>query len=97
VSADVQNAGQRTATEVVQLYVRDRVAPTSRPVRELKGFSRITLEPGEHRAVEFSVDANDLGSYDPKMVWIVPAGTYDVWIAPNAGEGVQSTFQINAR
>ncbi|HEX4424762.1 MAG TPA: beta-glucosidase BglX [Terriglobales bacterium] len=97
VTADVKNAGQRVATEVVQFYVHDRVAPTSRPVRELKGFSRITLSPGEHKTVEFSVDAKDLGSYDPSMNWIVPPGAYDVWIAPNAIEGVQGEFQISAK
>jgi beta-glucosidase len=83
VSADIQNTGTREGTEVVQLYVHDRVAPTSRPVRELKGFERITLSPGEHKTVAFSVKANDLGSYDPAMHWIVPTGTYDVWVAPD--------------
>jgi beta-glucosidase len=97
VSAEVQNVGSRAGTEVVQLYVRDQVAPTSRPVRELKGFARVTLAPGEHKTVEFSVDANDLGSYDPQMKWLVPAGTYDVWVAPNAKEGVHGTFEVESK
>jgi beta-glucosidase len=97
VTANVENSGQRAGTEVVQLYVRNRVAPTSRPVRELKGFSRVTLAPGERKTVEFSVSANDLGSYDPRMVWAVPPGTYDVWVAPNAVEGVQATFQVEGK
>jgi beta-glucosidase len=97
VTAEVQNVGQRAGTEVVQFYVHDRVAPTSRPIRELKGFSRITLAPGEHRSVEFSIDASELGSYDPNMNWVVPPGAYDVWIAPNAVEGVQGEFQISAK
>jgi len=94
VSAQIENTGKRDGTEVVQLYVRDRVAPTSRPVRELKGFQRITLGAGEHKTVEFTVKANDLGSYDPAMHWIVPAGTYDVWVAPDASSGVQATFAV---
>ncbi len=94
VSAEIENTGKREGTEVVQLYVRDRVAPTSRPVRELKGFQRITLGTGEHKTVEFTVKANDLGSYDPAMHWIVPAGTYDVWVAPDASSGVQATFAV---
>jgi beta-glucosidase len=94
VTAEIANDGQRAGTEVVQLYVRDRVGPTSRPVRELKGFSRVTLAPGEHKTVEFSVNANDLGSYDPAMKWVVPAGTYDVWVAPNAIEGIAGEFQV---
>jgi beta-glucosidase len=94
VSADIANTGKREGTEVVQLYVRDRVAPTSRPVRELKGFQRLTLAAGEHKRVEFSVNANDLGSYDPEMHWIVPSGTYDVWVASDSASGIQSTFEV---
>ncbi len=94
VSADIANEGKREGTEVVQLYVHDRIAPTSRPVRELKGFSRVTLGPGEHKKVEFSVNANDLGSYDLSMKWVVPQGAYDVWVAPNAVEGEKAEFQV---
>lgn len=94
VSATVENTGKREGTEVVQLYVHDRVAPTSRPVRELKGFQRVTLAPGEHKTVDFAVKANDLGSYDPEMHWIVPSGTYDLWIAPDAVSGVTGTFEV---
>ena len=97
IRADVHNSGSRAGTEVVQLYVHDRVAPTSRPIRELKGISRVTLGPGESKAVEFSVNGSDLGSYDPKMSWVVPAGTYDVWVAPNASEGVQGTFELTGK
>jgi beta-glucosidase len=94
VSADIQNTGAREGTEVVQLYVHDRVAPTSRPVRELKGFQRVSLAPGEHKTVEFAVKATDLGSYDPAMHWIIPSGTYDVWVAPDSASGIQGTFEV---
>jgi len=94
VSAEIGNSGNREATEVVQLYVHDRVAPTSRPVRELKGFERVTLRPGESKTVSFRVKENDLGSYDPQMRWIVPSGTYDVWVAPDSAHGVQGTFEV---
>jgi beta-glucosidase len=94
VSAEIENTGKRAATEVVQLYVHDRVAPTSRPVRELKGFERVSLAPGEHKTVEFAVKANDIGSYDPAMHWIVPTGTYDVWVAPDSASGIQGTFDV---
>ena len=96
VQAELQNVGWRAGTEVAQLYVHDRVAPTSRPVRELKGFQRITLKPGEKRTVEFTLNAKDLGSYDDDLRWVVPPGKYDVWIAPNAAEGVHGTFQIGS-
>jgi beta-glucosidase len=94
VSAEVRNEGARDGTEVVQLYVRDRIAPTSRPVRELKAFTRVNLAPGQSKTVEFSVEASDVGSYDPGMHWIVPTGTYDVWVAPNAAEGIQGQFVV---
>jgi beta-glucosidase len=94
VSADIANTGKREGTEVVQLYIHDRLAPTSRPVRELKGFQRVALAPGEHKQVDFTVDANDLGSYDPQMHWIVPASTYDVWVAPDSASGIQGTFEV---
>lgn len=94
VSAEVENTGAREATEVVQLYVHDRVGLTSRPVRELKGFERVTLRPGEHKTVDFTVKANDLGSYDPQMRWVVNPGTYDVWIAPDSARGVQGSFEV---
>jgi beta-glucosidase len=94
VSAEIENTGKREGTEVVQLYVHDRVAPTSRPVRELEGFQRITLAPGEHKMVEFTVQAQDLGSYDPDMHWIIPTGTYDVWVAPDAISGMAGTFEV---
>jgi beta-glucosidase len=94
VSAKIENTGKRAATEVVQLYVHDRVAPTSRPVRELKGFQRVSLAPGEHKTVEFAVKANNIGSYDPAIHWIVPTGTYDVWVAPDSASGIQGTFEM---
>lgn len=94
VTADVQNAGKRAGTEVAQLYVHTRLAPTSRPVRELKGFSRVTLAPGESKSVEFAIKASDLGSYDPQMSWVIPTGTWDVWVAPNAIEGIAGTFEV---
>ena len=98
VEATVQNTGQRAGTEVAQLYIHDRVAPRSPRVRELKGFQRVTLQPGESKQVEFTVKGQDLGSYDTNMRWGVPPGTFDVWVAPNAAaEGAAGTFQVTAK
>ena len=94
VQTEIENVGKRSGTEVVQLYVHDRVGPTSRPVRELKGFQRVALQPGEKKTVTFSVKAEDLGTYDARMQWVVPSGTYDVWVAPNSAEGIQGTFNV---
>ena len=94
VTAEIGNSRNREATEVVQLYVHNLVAPTSRPVRELKGFERVTLRPGESKTVSFSVNENDLGFYDPEMHWIVSPGTYDVWVAPDSASGIHGTFEV---
>ena len=96
VSAEITNTGKIFGTEVVQLYVHDRVAPTSRPVRELKGFERVSLQPGEHKKVEFVVAAKELGSYDSDLKWVAPVGVFDVWVAPNSAEGIAGTFEVVA-
>jgi beta-glucosidase len=95
VSAEIENRGTRAGTEVAQLYVHDPATSTSRPVRELKGFERITLQPGERRRVEFRLEPNELGSYDAQMHWVVPHGVYDVWIAPDATGGIHGTFTVD--
>jgi beta-glucosidase len=96
VEAELQNTGRRTGTEVVQLYAHNRVGPISPPVRELRGFQRITLRPGEKKTVRFAINTNDLGVYDSHQRRVIPSGLYDVWIAPNSAEGVSSTFSVSS-
>ena len=96
VQAELQNTGPRTGTEVVQLYVHDRVGPTSPRVRELQGFQSITLKPGEKKTVRFAINTNDLGVYDRHQRRVIPSGLYDVWIAPNSAEGVSGTFSVSS-
>jgi len=93
VSADVRNAGQRAGDEIVQLYVRDLVASISRPVKELKGFRRITLGAGEKRRVEFTITRNDLQFWSDHG-WTVEPGTFKVWIGPSSVEGLEGTFEV---
>ena len=91
----VQNTGQAIATDVVQLYIHERVGPTSPRVRQLKGIVRVTLRPAQSKTVVFDETAEMLATYDPKMKRVIPAGTYDIWVAPNAGaKGVAGTFQV---
>jgi beta-glucosidase len=97
VEVEIENTGGRAGTEVVQLYVHDRVAPLARPVRELKGFQRVYLKPGEKKTVIFTVKVEDLGFYDAKLHRVEPAGEYDVWVAPNSAEGIQATIRIQAK
>lgn len=94
VSVDVENVGKRAGDEVVQLYIRDVAASISRPVKELKGFERITLGPREKKRVEFVLDAEHLGFYNRKMRFVVEPGEFKVMVGPNSEDLIESTFQV---
>ena len=87
VSATIANTGTRAAEEVVQLYIHDRTASITRPVRELKGFRKIALKPGERRTVTFTLTRSDLMFVGPEGQWTAEPGLFDVWIAPSAEAG----------
>ena len=90
-TADVENTGTRAGDEVVQLYVHQRYGSTSRPVRELKGFQKISLQPGEKKTVSFTLKRSDLSywsSADRK--WVKDVTDFDLWI------GDDSTAQLHA-
>jgi beta-glucosidase len=89
----VTNSGSREGTDVVQLYVRDEVASVSRPVRELKAFRRVTLKPGESRAVDLRVAIRDLWFYGLDMKPVVEPGTFRVFVGPNSAEGLEASFE----
>src|SRR5205809_683992 len=89
----VTNSGSREGTEVVQLYVRDEVASVSRPVRELKAFRRVTLKPGESRAVDLRVAVRDLWFIGLDMKPVVEPGTFRVYVGPNSAEGLEASFE----
>ena len=96
VSATVANEGERPGVEIVQLYVRDLVAEVTRPVRELKGFRRVSLAPGERRRVRFTVAATSLGFHGLDMAYRVEAGDFHVWIGPDSSRGLQGAFTVVA-
>jgi beta-glucosidase len=93
-SAEITNTGDRSGTEVVQLYVRDLVGAVTRPVKELKGFQRVTLQPGEIRKVSFKLNAQDLWFAGPDDRPMIEPGQYHVWIGPSSAEGLQGEFKI---
>ena len=78
VSVRVSNTGKRPGDEIVQLYIRDRVSSVTRPVLELKGFERVSLQPGETKAVRFEITPESLQFYDRNMKRIVEPGVFDV-------------------
>ncbi len=78
VSVDVTNTGDRAGKEVVQLYIGDRESALPRPVKELKGFSKVSLEPGETRTVSFEITPEALQYYDDaKGLWTAEEGIFD--------------------
>ena len=78
-SVDVTNTGARAGDEVVQLYIHDPVASISQPVRRLRGFERVTLNPGEKRTVTFTLDRSDFGFYDNRGKFVVEPGRIDIY------------------
>lgn len=82
----VTNTGQVAGTETVQLYIHDKVASVTRPVKELKGFERVTLAPGKRAQVHFVLPINLLGFYDARMRYIVEPGTIDVMIGSSSAD-----------
>ena len=93
--ATIKNTGARAGTEVAQLYIRGLAfAAGARPVRELKGFQKILLQPGESREVTFTLSPHELGFYDSDGHWIVQPGEYQVWICPNSASGQPAEFEL---
>ncbi len=95
VSVDVTNTGQRAGDEVVQLYVSHPEARVPRPIRELKGFRRISLQPGERRTVTFGLHTHHLGYYDETARYAVHPGVVEVWVGHSAGHlPLAASFRI---
>ncbi|HEV7798277.1 MAG TPA: glycoside hydrolase family 3 N-terminal domain-containing protein [Pyrinomonadaceae bacterium] len=97
VRVDVENTGKRAGDEVVQLYIRDVVASVTRPVKELKGFQRITLQPGERRQVEFVLTAAELGFWNRELRFTVEPGEVKVMVGANSEDVLEASFEIEKR
>jgi beta-glucosidase len=95
VFADVTNTGARRADEVAQLYVHQRYGLQARPVRELKGFRRITLNPGERRTVEFSLTPAELRYWSSaRRDWVQDATTFDYAIGASSEAKFTGSFEV---
>ena len=90
----VKNTGSREGTETVQLYIRDLVGSVSRPVKELKGFERITLAPGESRDVTFTVTPEMLKFYNFNLDFVNEPGDFDLMVGPNSAEVSTARFTL---
>ena len=94
ISAVIKNTGKRPATEVVQLYVQDLFASVTRPVRELKQYKKVTLQPGESQRVSFTLHTDELKFFNSSVEKVLEPGDFKAWIAPNAAAGMMVTFEV---
>jgi beta-glucosidase len=95
-TVDVTNTGARMGDDVVQLYLHDPVASISQPVRRLRGFSRVTLRPGEHRTVSFTLGREDFGFYDNRGAFVVEPGRIDVYAGDTSTATLTGSFTVTA-
>ena len=97
VSVRVTNTGGRQADEVVQLYLHQRHGTASRPVRELKGFERITLAAGESRTLQFRIGPDERTYWNAAVHdWVLDASTFDVWVGGDSNAQLNTTFAVTA-
>ncbi len=95
VSVDVTNTGARRADEVVQLYIHQRHGRAARPVRELKGFRRVSLAPGETQTVELPLGPRELRYWHAlERDWVIDAATFDVWVGTDSTADLGTTFEV---
>lgn len=94
ITVDVTNTGKYDGSEVVQLYVQDKVGSVTRPVKELKRFSRVPLKAGETKSVTFSLPASDLAFYGYDMTCAVEPGDFRLWVGPSSAEGLSADFAV---
>lgn len=94
VACTISNTGKVEASETAQLYVRDLVGSLTRPVRELKGFEKITLKPGESRDVKFTLKASDLAFHTSSETTVVEPGDFQVWVSTDSASGTPVKFTV---
>lgn len=95
VTADVTNIGERAGDEVVQLYIHQKFGSDSRPMRELKGFERVSLQPGESRTVTFELGPEQLKYWSTSAgTWVQDAAAFDVWVGADSRAALHSEFVV---
>jgi beta-glucosidase len=95
VSVDVENTGQRAGTEVVQVYIHQMAGSASRPVRELKGFEKVWLKPGERKTVNISLGKSELSYWSSaSRGWVEEAESFDLWVGTDATAKLHTNFKI---
>ncbi len=95
ITADVTNTGNMAGDEVVQLYIHQKWGRDSRPMRELKGFERVTLQPGETKTVTFQLGPDELGYWSTHAsAWIQEAAAFDLWVGNDSTATLHTEFAV---
>ena len=94
INVTVKNSGERDGEEVVQLYIRDLVASVTRPVKELKGFQKIALEPDQQKVVTFDLMRDDFSFYDNQGKLVFEPGDFTIMVGGNSVEGLTYSFEL---
>ena len=94
ITIDVKNTGAIEGKEVVQLYIRDKYASITRPVKELKGFELLNLKAGETKAAKFELTEKELGFYDNEGKWILEKGEFEVYVGTNSQTQNKKSFEL---
>jgi beta-glucosidase len=98
VSVDVTNTGQTAGEVVAQVYIHQRAGSASRPVRQLKGFRRVALAPGQTQTLTFPLGPDELSFWSPQSkTWGVEAGTFDVWAGEDSTAPLHAELEVTAR
>jgi beta-glucosidase len=97
VSVDVTNTSQTAGDEVAQIYIHQRAGSASRPVRQLKGFRRVTFKPGETQTLTFPLGFDELSFWSPQTKsWVAEPGMFDVWAGENSTAAMHAEFELTA-
>ena len=92
----ITNTGKYAGEEIVQLYIRDKVAAPVRPVKELKDFKKISLQPGESKTIQFTIDKEKLSFYNEKLQWITQPGEFELMIGASSSDiRLRTLFELN--
>ena len=98
VTAQVTNTGARAGDKVAQLYIHQKAGSASRPVRELKGFTRVSLAPGETKTVRFELGPKELTYWSgAERKWVLEPEAFDVWVGGDSNAAGHTGFQLTAK
>lgn len=94
VTTNVTNTGSVPGTDVIQLYLHENYTTILQPVQKLEGFQRVTLAPGQTRAVAFTLGRQNFGYYNDQGQFVVQPGPFDLWVSDTSAVGSPTTFTL---